>query len=37
MSTRDLEEIQSDTQSDNQGHVRIPTPVCADILGSAPE
>ena len=37
IQTRDPKGIQSDTQSDKRGLVRIPTPACADILGSAPE
>ena len=32
MQTRDLKRIQPNTQSDNRGRVRIPTPIWADIL-----
>jgi len=35
--TRDPNGIQSDIDPDNRGLVSIPTPVCADTLGSAPE
>jgi len=37
LKTRDPRGIQSDAQSANWGLVSIPTSVCADTLGSAPE
>ena len=37
MQTCDPKGIQSETQSDNRGLVRIPTPAWADILASALE
>ena len=36
IQTRDPKGIQSDTQSDKRGLVKIPTPAWADVLGSAP-